>query len=218
MVHSGGGVWMAFTKGSSIHLFHTETLQQLQEVNISTRTNYLSPGKAKKHTVTETDGRTKKTAWQGNLVPSGNRSWQKLFLNDAFLLYTTCFPFLRTICKCCLSNIHTFSYIVSSQVICPNGMNRDVFSQDTQGCDIPYFLCCTKWSDWKGTSPFNKYTVYCKLSLPVNFFLKISIWWGCNLNWAAQWQSSARVQILADYTHTLWSGLGRNKTCTVRLM
>ncbi|XP_014195960.1 rho guanine nucleotide exchange factor 10-like protein isoform X1 [Haplochromis burtoni] len=44
MVHSGGGVWMAFTKGSSIHLFHTETLQQLQEVNISTRTNYLSPG------------------------------------------------------------------------------------------------------------------------------------------------------------------------------
>uniref|UniRef100_A0A3P8NK58 DH domain-containing protein n=1 Tax=Astatotilapia calliptera TaxID=8154 RepID=A0A3P8NK58_ASTCA len=56
MVHSGGGVWMAFTKGSSIHLFHTETLQQLQEINISTRTNYLSPGKAKNDTVTETDG------------------------------------------------------------------------------------------------------------------------------------------------------------------
>lgn len=62
MVHSGGGVWMAFTKGSSIHLFHTETLQQLQEINISTRTNYLSPGKAKNDTVTETDGHTKNTA------------------------------------------------------------------------------------------------------------------------------------------------------------
>ncbi|XP_030589782.1 rho guanine nucleotide exchange factor 10-like protein [Archocentrus centrarchus] len=44
MVHSGGGVWMAFTKGSSIHLFHTETLQPLQEVNISTRTTHLAPG------------------------------------------------------------------------------------------------------------------------------------------------------------------------------
>lgn len=53
---------MAFTKGSSIHLFHTETLQQLQEINISTRTNYLSPGKAKNDTITETDGHTKNTA------------------------------------------------------------------------------------------------------------------------------------------------------------
>uniref|UniRef100_A0A3B4ZJ80 Rho guanine nucleotide exchange factor 10-like protein n=1 Tax=Stegastes partitus TaxID=144197 RepID=A0A3B4ZJ80_9TELE len=44
MVRSGGGVWMAFTRGSSIHLFHTETLEALQEVNISTRTAHLSPG------------------------------------------------------------------------------------------------------------------------------------------------------------------------------
>ncbi|XP_067447266.1 rho guanine nucleotide exchange factor 10-like protein isoform X1 [Thunnus thynnus] len=44
MVHSGGGVWMAFTHGSSIHLFHTETLEQLQEVNIFTRTAHLIPG------------------------------------------------------------------------------------------------------------------------------------------------------------------------------
>ncbi|XP_071380407.1 rho guanine nucleotide exchange factor 10-like protein, partial [Centroberyx affinis] len=44
MVHSGGGVWMAFTQGSSIHLFHTETLEQLQEVNISTRSAHLTPG------------------------------------------------------------------------------------------------------------------------------------------------------------------------------
>nr|XP_020485961.1 rho guanine nucleotide exchange factor 10-like protein [Labrus bergylta] len=44
MVRSGGGVWMAFCSGSSIHLFHTETLEPLQEVNISTRTALLTPG------------------------------------------------------------------------------------------------------------------------------------------------------------------------------
>ncbi|XP_040009743.1 rho guanine nucleotide exchange factor 10-like protein isoform X2 [Xiphias gladius] len=44
MVRSGGGVWMAFAQGSSIHLFHTETLEPLQEVNISTRTAHLTPG------------------------------------------------------------------------------------------------------------------------------------------------------------------------------
>ncbi|KAM4563381.1 rho guanine nucleotide exchange factor 10-like protein isoform 1-T2 [Odontesthes bonariensis] len=44
MVHSGGGVWMAFTQGSSISLFHTETLEPLQEVNIASRSTHLSPG------------------------------------------------------------------------------------------------------------------------------------------------------------------------------
>ncbi|KAM9344365.1 rho guanine nucleotide exchange factor 10-like protein isoform 1-T2 [Pholidichthys leucotaenia] len=44
MVRSSGGVWMAFTQSSSIHLFHIETLELLQEVNISTRTSHLSPG------------------------------------------------------------------------------------------------------------------------------------------------------------------------------
>ncbi|KAM9855840.1 rho guanine nucleotide exchange factor 10-like protein [Aulostomus maculatus] len=44
MVRSGGGVWMAFTQGSSIQLFHTETLEPLQEVNLSTRTTHLTPG------------------------------------------------------------------------------------------------------------------------------------------------------------------------------
>ncbi|KAM8864187.1 rho guanine nucleotide exchange factor 10-like protein isoform 3-T3 [Spinachia spinachia] len=44
MIRSGGGVWMAFTQGSSIHLFHTETLEPLQEVNISTRTTHLRQG------------------------------------------------------------------------------------------------------------------------------------------------------------------------------
>ncbi|KAG7519828.1 rho guanine nucleotide exchange factor 10 isoform X1 [Solea senegalensis] len=44
MARLGGGVWMAFTKSSSIHLFHIETLEPLQEVNISTRTAHLPPG------------------------------------------------------------------------------------------------------------------------------------------------------------------------------
>ncbi|XP_036446686.1 rho guanine nucleotide exchange factor 10-like protein isoform X4 [Colossoma macropomum] len=44
MVRAGGGVWMAFSEGSSLRLFHTETLEHLQEINISTRSAYLSPG------------------------------------------------------------------------------------------------------------------------------------------------------------------------------
>lgn len=36
---------MAFSEGSSIRLFHTETLEHLQEINISTRSTFLSPGK-----------------------------------------------------------------------------------------------------------------------------------------------------------------------------
>uniref|UniRef100_A0A3Q1AT68 DH domain-containing protein n=1 Tax=Amphiprion ocellaris TaxID=80972 RepID=A0A3Q1AT68_AMPOC len=33
MACAGGGVWMAFSEGSSIRLFHTETLELLQEIN-----------------------------------------------------------------------------------------------------------------------------------------------------------------------------------------
>ncbi|XP_017342434.1 rho guanine nucleotide exchange factor 10-like protein isoform X1 [Ictalurus punctatus] len=44
MVRAGGGVWMAFSEGSSLRLFHTETLEHLQEINILTRSEYLSPG------------------------------------------------------------------------------------------------------------------------------------------------------------------------------
>ncbi|KAL2090468.1 hypothetical protein ACEWY4_012731 [Coilia grayii] len=43
MVRAGGGVWMAFSEGSSIRLFHTETLDHLQEINISTRSGFLLP-------------------------------------------------------------------------------------------------------------------------------------------------------------------------------
>uniref|UniRef100_A0A672LVF9 Rho guanine nucleotide exchange factor 10 like n=2 Tax=Sinocyclocheilus grahami TaxID=75366 RepID=A0A672LVF9_SINGR len=44
MVRAGGGVWMAFSEGSSLRLFHTETLEHLQEINISTPSAYLSTG------------------------------------------------------------------------------------------------------------------------------------------------------------------------------
>ncbi|XP_056897171.1 rho guanine nucleotide exchange factor 10-like protein isoform X1 [Takifugu flavidus] len=44
MVRSGGGVWMAFSRGSSIHLFHTESLELLQEVNIAPRSAHLAAG------------------------------------------------------------------------------------------------------------------------------------------------------------------------------
>ncbi|XP_028920819.1 rho guanine nucleotide exchange factor 10-like protein isoform X3 [Ornithorhynchus anatinus] len=44
MVKAGSGVWMAFSSGSSIRLFHTETLEPLQEINIATRTTFLMPG------------------------------------------------------------------------------------------------------------------------------------------------------------------------------
>jgi len=37
---------MAFSEGSSLRLFHTETLEHLQEINISTPSAYLSPGKS----------------------------------------------------------------------------------------------------------------------------------------------------------------------------
>nr|XP_030732735.1 rho guanine nucleotide exchange factor 10-like protein isoform X4 [Globicephala melas] len=43
MVKAGSGVWMAFSSGSSIRLFHTETLEHLQEINIATRTTFLLP-------------------------------------------------------------------------------------------------------------------------------------------------------------------------------
>lgn len=44
MVCAGGGVWMAFSEGSSIRLFHTETLELLQEINISIRSALVNTG------------------------------------------------------------------------------------------------------------------------------------------------------------------------------
>uniref|UniRef100_A0AAV2M798 DH domain-containing protein n=1 Tax=Knipowitschia caucasica TaxID=637954 RepID=A0AAV2M798_KNICA len=44
MAQAGGGVWMAFSEGSSLRLFHTETLELLQEINISMRSTLLNTG------------------------------------------------------------------------------------------------------------------------------------------------------------------------------
>ncbi|NWW17121.1 ARGAL protein, partial [Falcunculus frontatus] len=49
MVRAGSGVWMAFSSGSSIRLFHTETLEHLQEINVATRTTLLLPGQKLVH-------------------------------------------------------------------------------------------------------------------------------------------------------------------------
>ncbi|XP_067328837.1 rho guanine nucleotide exchange factor 10-like protein isoform X5 [Anolis sagrei] len=43
-IKAGSGVWMAFLLGSSIRLFHTETLELLQEINVATRTTFALPG------------------------------------------------------------------------------------------------------------------------------------------------------------------------------
>uniref|UniRef100_A0A8C1Z8R0 Rho guanine nucleotide exchange factor (GEF) 10-like a n=1 Tax=Cyprinus carpio TaxID=7962 RepID=A0A8C1Z8R0_CYPCA len=52
MVRAGGGVWMAFSEGSSIRLFHTETLEHLQEINISTPSSFYNPKGQKNMRVT----------------------------------------------------------------------------------------------------------------------------------------------------------------------
>ncbi|XP_025019866.1 rho guanine nucleotide exchange factor 10-like protein isoform X4 [Python bivittatus] len=44
MIKAGSGVWMAFSSGSSIRLFHTETLELLQDINVATRTTAVLPG------------------------------------------------------------------------------------------------------------------------------------------------------------------------------
>lgn len=49
MACAGGGVWMAFSEGSSIRLFHTETLELLQEINISMRSALVNTGTLSVH-------------------------------------------------------------------------------------------------------------------------------------------------------------------------
>lgn len=44
MVIAGVGVWIAFTSGSTLRLFHTETLKHLQDVNIATPVHHMLPG------------------------------------------------------------------------------------------------------------------------------------------------------------------------------
>ncbi|CAK6442530.1 unnamed protein product [Pipistrellus nathusii] len=44
MAIAGVGIWIAFTAGSTLRLFHTETLKHLQDINIATPVHHLLPG------------------------------------------------------------------------------------------------------------------------------------------------------------------------------
>lgn len=44
MAIAGVGIWIAFTSGSTLRLFHTETLKHLQDVNVATPVHHMLPG------------------------------------------------------------------------------------------------------------------------------------------------------------------------------
>ncbi|KAM9777318.1 rho guanine nucleotide exchange factor 10 [Neosynchiropus ocellatus] len=44
MVVAGVGIWIAFSSGSTLRLFHTETLEHLQDINIATPVHNVLPG------------------------------------------------------------------------------------------------------------------------------------------------------------------------------
>lgn len=44
MAMAGVGIWIAFTSGSTLRLFHTETLKHLQDVNITAPVHSMLPG------------------------------------------------------------------------------------------------------------------------------------------------------------------------------
>lgn len=44
MAIAGVGIWVAFTSGSTLRLFHTETLEHLQDINIATPVHHMLPG------------------------------------------------------------------------------------------------------------------------------------------------------------------------------
>ncbi|KAK7905032.1 hypothetical protein WMY93_017639 [Mugilogobius chulae] len=44
MVVAGVGIWIAFSSGSNLRLFHTETLEHLQDINIATPVSSILPG------------------------------------------------------------------------------------------------------------------------------------------------------------------------------
>ncbi|XP_028342380.1 rho guanine nucleotide exchange factor 10-like isoform X3 [Physeter macrocephalus] len=43
MAIAGVGIWIAFTSGSTLRLFHTETLKHLQDVNVATPVHHMLP-------------------------------------------------------------------------------------------------------------------------------------------------------------------------------
>lgn len=49
MVVAGVGIWIAFSSGSTLRLFHTETLEHLQDINIATPVHNTLPGKTPFH-------------------------------------------------------------------------------------------------------------------------------------------------------------------------
>lgn len=44
MVVAGVGIWIAFSSGSTLRLFHTETLEHLQDINVATPVHSILPG------------------------------------------------------------------------------------------------------------------------------------------------------------------------------
>lgn len=44
MAVAGVGIWIAFTSGSTLRLFHTETLKHLQDVNVATLVHNMLSG------------------------------------------------------------------------------------------------------------------------------------------------------------------------------
>ncbi|XP_049646279.1 rho guanine nucleotide exchange factor 10 isoform X1 [Suncus etruscus] len=44
MAVAGVGIWVAFTSGCTLRLFHTETLQHLQDINVATPIHHMLPG------------------------------------------------------------------------------------------------------------------------------------------------------------------------------
>lgn len=44
MVVAGVGIWISFSTGSTLRLFHTETRDHLQDINIATAVNNILPG------------------------------------------------------------------------------------------------------------------------------------------------------------------------------
>lgn len=51
MVAAGVGIWIAFSSGSTLRLFHTETLEHLQDINIATAVHNILSGKTHTHTL-----------------------------------------------------------------------------------------------------------------------------------------------------------------------
>lgn len=44
MVVAGVGIWIAFSSGSTLRLFHTETLEPLQDINVATPVHNILAG------------------------------------------------------------------------------------------------------------------------------------------------------------------------------